>query len=545
MLESDSEQSVSDSDFDTEDELDDRALIDAVGNEGSDEDDSENQQFVWEDMENYRGQREHFTGSVGAQGPAKDVTEIVDVFELFFDKELIETIVTETNRYAEQFLRGREPSVRSHSKAWKPMTEGEIYVVLGLFMLMGIVQKPTLRSYFTTKRLISTPGFRDIITRDRLELICKYLHSANNENISTFVGPKKLFKIYPVIFHLNKKFQELCLPNQDISIDESMTLWKGRLSFKQYLSLKAAKFGIKTYELCDSTMGYLWSFIVYTGKDTELHSPLITADTNKTSAIVLKLVEPLLNQGRTLWMDNFYNSPTLARLLKITHKTDCVGTLKLNRKNVPPKVKNTKLKKGEIVAQHSGPVSVTKWFNKKIVTMISTYHSHDTRTVTVRGKEVAKPVSVLDYNKSMGGVDLKDQLLHSYLIERKRMNKWYMKLFRRLLNASILNSMIVYRNNKDKRIQQLSFRIQLIKGLFVKYASAVEHKVPGSHPSDNTVPRLTERHLISKIQRRRSLHHRESALFVKSAEGGGTQCIGVMRAAWASALNVSVTTTHS
>ncbi|PNF30892.1 hypothetical protein B7P43_G06172 [Cryptotermes secundus] len=79
--------------------------------------------------------------------------------------------------------------------------------------------------------------------------------------------------------------------------------------------------------------------------------------------------------------------------------------------------------------------------------MISTYHSHDTRTVTVRGKEVAKPVSVLDYNKSMGGVDLKDQLLHSYLIKRKRMNKWHMKLFRRLLNASILNSMIVYRSN--------------------------------------------------------------------------------------------------
>ncbi|PNF32813.1 hypothetical protein B7P43_G04498 [Cryptotermes secundus] len=348
LLESDSKQSLSDLDFDTENELDDRALSDAVGNEYSDEDDSANQEFVWEDMENYRGQREHFTGSVGPQGPGKDVTEIVDVLKLFFDKELIETIVAETNRYAEQFLWGREPSVRSHSKAWKPMTKGEIYVVLGLFMLMGIVQKPTLQSYFTTKRVISTPGFRDIITRDRLELICKFLHFANNENISTFEGPKKLFKIYPVIFHLNKKFQELCLPNQDISVDESMKLWKGHLSFKQYLPLKAAKFGIKTYELCDSTTGYLWSFIIYTGKDTEFDSPLITADTKKTSAIVLKLVEPLLNEG--LWMNNFYNSPTLARLLKITHKIDCVGTLKLNRKNVPPKVKNTKLKKGEILA---------------------------------------------------------------------------------------------------------------------------------------------------------------------------------------------------
>jgi hypothetical protein len=99
------------------------------------------------------------------------------------------------------------------------------------------------------------------------------------------------------------------------------------------------------------------------------------------------------------------------------------------------KVTDTKLKKGEIILQHSGPVSVTKWSDKKIVTMISMYHNHDTRTVTIRGKEIVKPISVMDYNQCMGGVDLKDQLLHSYLTERKRMNKWYMKLFRRLLNT--------------------------------------------------------------------------------------------------------------
>jgi hypothetical protein len=68
-------------------------------------------------------------------------------------------------------------------------------------------------------------------------------------------------------------------------------------------------------------------------------------------------------------MDNFYNSSSLARTLKITHNTGCVGTLKLNYKDVPRKAKNTKLKKGEIIAQHSGPVSATKWCNKKTVTI--------------------------------------------------------------------------------------------------------------------------------------------------------------------------------
>jgi hypothetical protein len=99
----------------------------------------------------------------------------------------------------------------------------------------------------------------------------------------------------------------------------------------------------------------------------------------------------------------------------------------------------------------------------------------------------------------MGGVDLKDKLLHSYLIERKRMNKWYMKLFLRLLNTSILNAMIIYRNNMGKRTDQLSFRIQLVEGLFVKYVNVLERKVPGRHSSDNTAPRLTERHFISKL----------------------------------------------
>jgi hypothetical protein len=53
--------------------------------------------------------------------------------------------------------------------------------------------------------------------------------------------------------------------------------------------------------------------------------------------------------------------------------TDCVGTLRLNRKEVPKIVKEKKLKKGELIAQHSGPVSVVKWSDKKEVTVISTY----------------------------------------------------------------------------------------------------------------------------------------------------------------------------
>jgi len=39
---------------------------------------------------------------------------------------------------------------------------------------------------------------------------------------------------------------------------------------------------------------------------------------------------------------------------------------------------------------------------------------------TGNGKETEKPLCVVDYNHNKGGVDLKDQLLHMYMVERKK-----------------------------------------------------------------------------------------------------------------------------
>jgi hypothetical protein len=79
-------------------------------------------------------------------------------------------------------------------------------------------------------------------------------------------------------------------------------------------------------------------------------------------------------------------------------------------------MKEKRLKKGDLIVQHSGPLSVLKLSDKKEVTMISTYQGKETRKqLTQCGQEKEKPVSVLDYNENKGGVDLKDQLLQPYL----------------------------------------------------------------------------------------------------------------------------------
>jgi hypothetical protein len=62
----------------------------------------------------------------------------------------------------------------------------------------------------------------------------------------------------------------------------------------------------------------------------ELTNQFVNSDTNKTAAIVIKFVKPLLGCSQTLRMDNFYNSSELKHFLK-SKETDCVGTLHVNK----------------------------------------------------------------------------------------------------------------------------------------------------------------------------------------------------------------------
>lgn len=56
---------------------------------------------------------------------------------------------------------------------------------------------------------------------------------------------------------------------RDVTIDESLLLYKGKLGPIHYIPNKRARFGIKNYILCESYSGYSWHTIIYTGKDTK------------------------------------------------------------------------------------------------------------------------------------------------------------------------------------------------------------------------------------------------------------------------------------
>lgn len=92
---------------------------------------------------------------------------------------------------------------------------------------------------------------------------------------------------------MNKRFQAAYIPDRNMDIDEPSTLCKGQLGFLylyytynkstfQYLAIKIANFGIKTYEHCGSSTGYLRKFIIYRGSETDGHCNINCLDNLKS-----------------------------------------------------------------------------------------------------------------------------------------------------------------------------------------------------------------------------------------------------------------------
>jgi len=195
---------------------------------------------------------------------------------------------------------------------------------LGMTFLMGILRLPCRNDYWRTSKRFLTIAFGQVMPRDRFNLIWRYLHLHDSETEDT---TDKLRKVRQQIDNLNGKFSSMYVPNTNVTIDESMVKFKGRLGFRQYLPIKPIKWGIKIWALCDSDTGYLHRFNIYTGKETT------TYEMGLAHRVVHKLTGHLKFTNVRVFMDNFYSSPDLFVSLLNVGIYSC-GTVRSNRKGL-------------------------------------------------------------------------------------------------------------------------------------------------------------------------------------------------------------------
>ena len=199
-----------------------------------------------------------------------DVAEPYDYFLLFFPESGFDWIRDMINLYAEQFFdQPSELPTSSRFLSWTDTTSNEVKSFMGLQIAMSLCAKPSIEDYWRKRcRVTATSGFSDIMSRNRFGLLCSFLHFSDNSKAKARGehGYDPLQKIRPLLDITMPCLSLYYTPLKELSVDESMRKFEGRIYFRQYIPNKPTRWGIKIWTLCESKTGFLLNYDIYTGK---------------------------------------------------------------------------------------------------------------------------------------------------------------------------------------------------------------------------------------------------------------------------------------
>lgn len=384
---------------------------------------------------------------------------------------MLDLVVAQTNLYAAQ-ERAKNPD--KHRMPWHAVDKDEIRTFISFILAMGLVNKPTIHSYWSTDEILQTPLFKNCMSRNPFTQILRHIHFVNNTQLIPRGqdGYDKLGKIRPFLELIRNRFQRVYAPSRNLSVDETLVKFKGRLSWRQYMRDKPARFGLNEFTLADSENGYVLDINVYTGKECGQDSKGLP------QRVVLKLVEPFYRLGYNIFMDNYYTSVELFEKL-CDHGLQACGTCREDRIGLPRDVtKSTsatvkRMKRGEAIFRQKHHLTCVTWKDRKPVTILTTLPATEEMGVAERSvreanvwqrRDFACPIPVQQYNSHMG-VDVVDQRTTAYARLMKGWT-WYLKLFYHFLEVSVLNAYLVYCKGKDQPdLSMMDFRILVIRVL--------------------------------------------------------------------------------
>ena len=206
--------------------------------------------------------------------------------------------MTQTNLYAEQKRGEAKKSVSQKASV------EEMEAWIAIYLNIGIINKPSISSYWSVDPVLSTPFFGAITSRTRFLQILRYFHFADNTLAPRPDSPNlnKLYKIQPVHDLIIPRFRAVYKPERQLAVDETLIKFKGKIHFRQFIAINPGRFGIKAFTLDESSTGYVLGSRVYTGKENGVDQK----DLGRKA--VMSLMGPFLDKGYYIFMDNYYTS---------------------------------------------------------------------------------------------------------------------------------------------------------------------------------------------------------------------------------------------
>lgn len=377
----------------------------------------------------------------GPKKVAKNATTHLDCFHFFIDEAIINIIVNSTNIYIEK-AKGKYERDRDA----KLTNQTEIRALFGILYLAGILKAGRLNvkelwdrtgtgieaiyvtmSYNRFQFLLRCLRFDDI--RDR----------AQRKEIDKLASIREVFEIFI------QNSQRAYTPSEYVTIDEQLVAFRGRCPIKVYIPSKPAKYGIKIFAMVDVKTQYTHNLEIYAGQQPD--GPF--QQSNSGHSVVKRLVDPIRGTGRNITVDNWFTSVPLAIDLVKNDNLTLVGTLRKNKKEIPPQFTSTQRREiNSTLFGFTEDCTLASYMPKKNKTVLVVSTMHHDKAIDSETEEKQKPEIVTFYNRTKCAVDLLDQMCSAYDVARNS-RRWPLTIFFDLLNIAGLNSLILYAANHD------------------------------------------------------------------------------------------------
>ncbi|GBP74980.1 PiggyBac transposable element-derived protein 4 [Eumeta japonica] len=285
----------------------------------------------------------------GTANNAKDITEPVDCFTNFITADMLRKILTHTNEEIEI----RSTKYKDKTATIAPTCEEELTALFGLLLLSAAKKDNHLTSLELFDPVFSGTRYISVMSRERFDFL---LNCLRFDDKSTRDERKAQDKFAP-IREWWEVFIQICRDSYKagsyLTIDEQLLGFRGRCPFRMYIPSKP-------------------------------------------------------NNNRNVTMDNWFTSVPLAlELLQAPYKCTIVGTLRANKREIPPELLQIKERPiGSSVFCYDRQCTLVSYKpkNNKNVLLLSTTHSNG--TIAASGK----PEIIEFYNSTKGAVDTFDQM---------------------------------------------------------------------------------------------------------------------------------------
>ncbi|XP_039296209.1 uncharacterized protein LOC120353426 [Nilaparvata lugens] len=386
------------------------------------------------------------------KGAAKGETNPAQVFGLYIDESMINSIVNFTN----QEIAVLKINYKNQSCIGET-SFNEIKALIALLIYFGAQKQNHMRSELLWHESRDLRITRSIMPHRRFEFLINCLRFDQKDTRPARKETDPFAAIRDLWENFNQHCQELYTPQAYCTIDEQLLGFSGKCPFRMYTPNKPAKYGIKIVMMCSSN-GYLMNAIPY------IEKKLNTEGKHQASFFVEKLSQPIHDTNRNITDDNWFSSVPLFNDMLKNHKLTMVGTLCKNKREIPPEVLKNRPAETSLFL-YDRELTMVSYAAKKNKTVILLSNMHQGCTFK---KDTNLPEIIHFYNCTKGGVDIFDQMSAQYSCSRKT-RRWPLCIFYGLLNSAGVNSYIIYKDNmlsaNQTPIPRLDFLFMLAEDL--------------------------------------------------------------------------------